>query len=184
MEYVYKHYYRFCCCLIRVEWRDEVVENYEDDRMISQIETSLADSMSDDIYKSRDIFQSRDSDTSDDMCISNDVYREPDIAGPVPMSRAEYIRQAREACHRQLNLTSKEVKYHEEPNENIPSYELASYNGLMLRSVCAIVIFLIIFAIDKLDIKVGSFSSGYIKDFVTTNKTLEYLENLVVGWLK
>lgn len=169
------------------------METYEDDRMISQIETSLASSMSDDIYQSRDIFQprdtyqSRDAYQSDDIYISNDVYQGQDIAQAIPMSRAEYIRQAREACHKQLNLDPKEVKggrYREEPNENISSHELASYHGLILRSLCAIVIFIIIFAIDKLDIKVGSFSSEYIEDFVTTNKTLEYLENLVVTWLK
>ena len=174
----------FVIVLVEFEWRVEEVESYEDDRMISQIETSLASNMSDDIYQTRDIFQPRDRYGSDDIYISNDEYGGPDFVEPVPMSRAEYIRQAREACHRQLNLDPKQVRVYEEHKENISSNELASFNGLIIRSVCAIVIFLIIFAIDKLDAKIGDFSSAYIKDFLTTNKTLEYLENLVVTWLK
>jgi hypothetical protein len=170
-----------------LEWRGEEVGSYEDDRMISQIETSLASNMPDDVYQSKDIFQPRDTYQSDDIYVSNDVYRGPDIVEAVPMSRAEYIRQVREACHRQLDIDPKQVKQfkaHEEGKEYLSNNELASYHGLIIRSVCAIVIFIIIFAIDKLDVKVGSFSSAYIKDFVTTNKTLEYLENLVVTWLK
>lgn len=154
------------------------MESYEDDRMISQIETSLASNMSGDIYQSRDVYQPKD------IYPSNDIYRGADIVDVEPMSRAEYIRQAREACLRKLDLDPKQVKVYEENKEKFSSNELASYHGLIIRSVCAIVIFVIIFAIDKLDVKIGSFSSAYIKDFVTTNKTLDYLESLVVTWLK
>ena len=86
------------------------MESYEDDRMVSQIETSLASSMSDDFYRSKDIYQSKDTYPSDDMYISNDVYKAPYIVEAEHMSRAEYIRKARESCLRQLDLDPKQAK--------------------------------------------------------------------------
>jgi hypothetical protein len=133
------------------------------------------------------------------------------------ISRAEYIRQAREACLRQLSsiqvynkpyesnymdseeqvaeqLNHKRTKlmnlFHsdtEDKNssqeENTPQ-ELASYRSLIIRCVCAIVLFLSIFLIDKFNFKVGNLTPGMIQEYVTGKDTLQVLENIVVTWLK
>ena len=138
------------------------------------------------------------------------------------LTRAEYIRQAREACLRQLSsqqLYSKpyEVNYMKADNDNAEKYspkkenvlalypnasgeedqleedlseeipkehEIAAYRSLIIRSICAILLFLCIFAFDKFNIKIGDFTDNMIKEYVTGNDALKNLENFLVTWLK
>lgn len=133
------------------------------------------------------------------------------------MTRAEYIRQAREACLRQLSNTQiysrpYDVNYMEaeappsEPvvskkakawklfqEETIPSnlskgedtpQEIASFRGLIIRTICAIVLFVSVFIFDKLEMSIGKFSPQIIQAYITGNDSLQQLENFFVAWLK
>ena len=141
--------------------------------------------------------------------VSNDYINEAPM-----ISRAEYIRQARESCLRQLSnvqLYSKpyDINYMEPdiPSEQLsdknshamnlfhnapenhtltknPEQQLASFRSILIRSVCAIILFLSIFALDKFHVKAGNVSNQVIKEYVTGNDALKDLENIIVGWLK
>ncbi|HKL98505.1 MAG TPA: hypothetical protein VJZ06_01200 [Mobilitalea sp.] len=126
------------------------------------------------------------------------------------LSRAEYIRQAREACIKQMNVApsvgrnledrgeedstshseqvpKKKVKgmklFREDVGDN-EAYEEASFRALIIRTVCAIVIFLSIFIIDKFNIKLGDFSNQTIQEFVTGKDSISELEEMIVSFLK
>ena len=150
--------------------------------------------------------------TKDTMNESYEYYN------PQPtLSRAEYIRQAREACLRQLNITqtSHPIYAYQEAEQNDGKksltekkkvnrlrlfgentyteemieqgetpQELASFRALIIRSVCAIVIFLAVFIIDKFEITIGEFTFEKVKEYVTGKDTLKALENIIVTWLK
>ena len=62
--------------------------------------------------------------------------------------------------------------------------ELASFRALIIRTVCAIVIFLAVFIIDKFEIKIGEFTFEKVREYVTGKDTLKALENIIVTWLK
>lgn len=127
------------------------------------------------------------------------------------LSRAEFIRLAREACLRQLNAIEsssgsgdiyigneemhnsffgkkrkdKAAKLFQEgkAEENMPE-EIASYKSLIIRTVCALVIFLSIFIIDKIKVNWGKFSYETIRQYVTGNDHLKEIEDVIVSWLK
>lgn len=126
------------------------------------------------------------------------------------MSRAEYIRLAREACLRQLytmestsgshsyigsdelnnpfSVRRKKDKveklFQEGRDEDVLSEELAAYKSLIIRTVCAIIIFMSIFLIDKFRVKVGNFSYETIRQYVTAFDQMEKIEEKIVSWLK
>lgn len=195
--------------------------NY-DDKIIHQIETNLSNNMNDNLFSTglekvnvEDVV-----DTDMQYVDSPMSYTQSSIP---PLSRAEYIRQAREACLRQLHSVPRQPKVYEdysfdaEPqtqeklnkkkgkglglfsdgstnrmqawadsklHEEASPQEIASYRALIIRTVCAVLIFLCIFAIDKLDIEIGKFSTTIIRDYVTGNDTLKKLEEYVVTWFK
>jgi len=128
-----------------------------------------------------------------------------------PISRAEYIRLAREACLKQLNALEyspdRDYSYigNEETHNSLfgrkkkdkvarlfqegkevsdSSEELAAYKSLIIRTVCAAVIFLSIFLIDKIKLEWGKFSYETIRQYVTGNNHLKTLEEIIVSWLK
>lgn len=177
------------------------MDTKSEDKMIRQIEKNLTDQINEEY-----------------PLYSNDYINKE----PVTMSRAEYIRQARESCLRQLSNTqvySKpyDVNYMNMENmkqetplpkksknwnlfhvgsqdnlvkseksaieENTPQ-EIASFHSLVIRTVCAIVIFITIFVINKFDINIGAITADSIREYVTGNDKLQELENLVVTWLK
>ncbi|HKL80743.1 MAG TPA: hypothetical protein VJ888_09960 [Mobilitalea sp.] len=132
-------------------------------------------------------------------------------AGAYPqLSRAEYIRQAREACLKQMNLApsggrsfedrgeedstshseqalKKKVKGMKLLREDVgddEAYEEASFRALIIRTVCAIVIFMSVFVIDKFDVKLGNFSNQTIQEFVTGKDSITELEDMIVSLLK
>lgn len=132
----------------------------------------------------------------------------------IPVSRAEYIRQARESCLRQLStmqstaraydsyyldsaLQNAEVEqnkkarpYHplqdgmSENTEEDSLKEIAAFRFLIIRTVCAFVIFLSIFLIDRFDFKIGEFTSSKIQSYVSGNDSMKQLEEYVITLLK
>ena len=127
------------------------------------------------------------------------------------LSRAEYIRQAREACLRQMNATpavlrgagnaieeneflhpaiSAKKKLKEDQllikhvDEEDSTLEAAAYRSLMIRTVCAVMVFLSIFLIDKFKLKFGDFSFKTVEELVRGKDSLAALEDLIVSWLK
>jgi len=140
-------------------------------------------------------------------CISNT---------PITISRAEYIRQAREACLRQMSDSQVYCRPYDsnyieavdtslsQPNgkknhplrlfgEGIESYarkeegsaqEIAAFRALIIRTVCAIVLFLLVFLIDKFDLVLGKVTPELIQAYITGNDTLQELENFVVALIK
>lgn len=126
------------------------------------------------------------------------------------LSRAEYIRLAREACLRQLysaessagsgdnyagqdeiynpffgkKRKEKVAKLFQDGTEDVLPDEIASYKSLIIRTVCALVIFLSIFIIDKVKLKWGNFSYETIRHYVTGYNQLDEIEEKIVSWLK
>ena len=220
-----------------------------EDKMYHQIEKSLSDSINENLFlngnspalqadklpavrSSREMQPaeiSRGSNNMQPAQISraanniSPVYRqEADYIDQQPiLSRAEYIRQAREACLRQLSnqsiqimdacnpesieqqpdvINKKKVRAmqlfkdsdrgfgllrdgEQEEELNSPQ-EIASFRSLIIRMVCAIVLFLAVFLIDKFNFSVGGFSKSVIREYVTGKDVFEKLEQLVVAWFK
>lgn len=125
------------------------------------------------------------------------------------MSRAEYIRLAREACLRQLyametpvssdsyideeihnsffgkKKKDKVAKLFQDGNEEVNiQEEIASYKSLIIRTICAVVIFMAIFIIDKVKLNWGNFSYETIKHYVTGYNQLAEIEEKIVSWFK
>ena len=194
--------------------------NFED-KIINQIETGLSNQMNESLFTTG-LEKINSSDTQENAEYADRNYDYIGNQMP-PLSRAEYIRQARAACLRQLNnIQDRTGSYEdysldtdtfaqEKPNkkkarglglfqegsspvqamsagsrgyeENLPK-EIASYRALIIRTVCAILIFLLIFAFDRFDLAIGQFTSESVREYVTSNDTLKKLEELVVIWLK
>ena len=170
------------------------MDSRSEDKMILQIERNLSDQMEEEypLYSNEHINKT-----------------------PVTISRAEYIRQAREACLQKLSDTQLysrpyDVQYMDSESMNSVQsparkmkwnlfqeggsnsklkkedspQEIASFHFLIIRTVCAIVIFLAIFVIDKFDFHIGALTPDLVQEYVTGNDQLEKLEDLVVTWLK
>lgn len=171
--------------------------------MYTQAQKSITNNLNDKLFVPIEII---DNSTYDD---SNDI-RIVDAIEP-KLSRAEYILQAREACLRQMNTLnttsrisnlyidddssaysnnerkkrSKVERLFDEGSgeENLPG-EIASYRSLVIRTVCAVVLFISIFIIDKIKLSWGTFSYESIREYVTGNNQLRALEEVIVSWLK
>lgn len=173
--------------------------------------TAGSDAYSDDILKRDDLFDNKMID-NDNRKVNNDLAENNEHREERPvMSRAEYIRLAREACLRQLytlesssGLSNNYISNEEVHNsvfgkkkkdkiarlfqegkdtETIPE-EIASYKSLLIRTVCALVIFLSIFIMDKIKVKWGNFSYETIRHYVTGYNQLEKIEEIIISWLK
>ncbi|NLO08248.1 MAG: hypothetical protein GX129_00030 [Clostridiales bacterium] len=168
----------------------------------------IVDSISyeEDIVQKEPILLDKPYDDKIDVGSAMVEYREE---GP-RLSRAEYIIQAREACLRQMNTAdtssriydsyggaldsidsshgrkkrSKVERLFYEGEEEAPPEELASFRSLIIRTVCAAVIFLSIFIIDKVKVDWGVFSYEAIRQYVTGNNQLKALEEIIISWLK
>ncbi|MDF2943834.1 MAG: putative rane protein [Herbinix sp.] len=204
-----------------------------EDKMVRQIEKNLSNNINENLFLTGRIFEkdtkvnqtsiaespnSMSHTTETPMDYSANSYEYSNQNQPQSiLSRAEYIRQARESCLRQLSAMSagsstyntiypdadplnedilgrKKPKvakqFHEETivegeyrEVNTPQ-EIAAFRFLIIRMVCAIVLFLTIFLFDKFDFKVGTFTSEVIQEYVTGNDSMQDLENMLVTWLK
>lgn len=204
------------------------MDTKSEDTIVKQIEKNLSNNMNESLFLSGRVYESnkpmvkgfrtekpeetldKENEYEDYPLVSNE-----NIINSPTISRAEYIRQAREACLRQLsesqvysrpydvNYMDSETQTVEQMNnkkaklinlytneeeaavkeENTPQ-EIAAYRSLIIRSVCAIVLFLSVFIIDKFEIKIGDFTHSVIQEYVTGNDSLEDLEDIFVAWFK
>ncbi len=192
-----------------------------EDRIVHQIEKNLSNQINENLFitgraiedKHRAEYNSSAIEESMGAREGHNSIREKkeEADGAFPqLSRAEYIRQAREACLRQMNATpsvlrgagnaidenepllpalSMKRKQKEDPlfrseEEEDTGLEAASYRSLMIRTVCAVMLFLSIFLIDKFKMKFGDFSFKTVEELVRGKDGLAALEDLIVSWLK
>lgn len=203
-----------------------------EDNMVSQIEKNLSNNINENLFLTGKVFENSKSLTKKKYLqeheqateeLKADSQEYPLVSTehisdtPISLSRAEYIKQAREACLRQLSnnqVYSKpyEVNYLDtetgsseteiskkpahwklfpdsthpagaEVDENNPQ-EVAAFRSLIIRTVCAIVLFISIFIIDKFELKVGNLTNNVIQEYITGNDSLKALEDVIVTWLK
>ena len=62
--------------------------------------------------------------------------------------------------------------------------ELLSYKSLVIRTVCALVIFFSLFIIDKIKFELGNFTYETIRHYVTGFNQMDIIEEIIVSWLK
>lgn len=198
-----------------------------EDNMLSQIEKNLSNNINDNLFLTGKVFdssrltentylqeqeQASDSGVCDYPLVSNEHISDMTI----PLSRAEYIKQAREACLRQLSnsrvyarpyeldytdmdtsspdiIADRKDEHWKPFSDNISKkgagddaspQELAAFRSLIIRTICAVIIFISIFIIDKFDFKIGSLTNSKIQEYITGNDTLKALEDIFVTWLK
>jgi hypothetical protein len=73
----------------------------------------------------------------------------------------------------------------ENPSEEANSpQEIASFQSLIIRTVCAIILFVGLFLIDKFNFSIGTFSKAMIREYVTGKDFFEKMEEIVVTWFK
>lgn len=209
-----------------------------EDTMVRQIEKKLSDHMNENLFLAGRSYDNNSAGTnknalvksSEQAALSEESRDYPlvsyeYISNSPGISRAEYIRQAREACLRQISsiqiysrpyevnymdveaapeeqLNQKKAKVmrmfrsdeesatREEATKDVASREagnardVLSYRSLIIRSVCAIVLFISIFLLEKFNIEIDNFSHHMIKEYVTGNDALKQLESILVTWLK
>ncbi len=193
-----------------------------EDRIVHQIERNLSNHINENLFASGRVLEDKEA-AEHNNAVLEGTFRvregrnshaviskeEAEPAFP-PLSRAEYIRQAREACLRQMNVSpsisrgigtgmeesellhpalspkkkKREEQIYRPVSEEDSSLEAAAYRSLMIRTICAIMIFLSIFLIDKFKMKIGSFSFQTVEEFVRGKDSLAALEDLIVSWLK
>ncbi|MBH1940985.1 hypothetical protein I5677_08790 [Mobilitalea sibirica] len=193
-----------------------------EDRMYRQIEKSLSNNINENLFLTGRILEEKKNSvvTPEEVAsrkITSEVLKADEIT-PITtdsekrfaqLSRAEYIRQAREACLRQMNaaqntrtvdtyfhdndmyhqdkLTKKRSRalnlFQDSNMEEESEQEIASFRFLIIRMVCAIIIFLCIFAVDKFQVKWGSFNHEVVQEFVTGKDQMNKLESIIVSWL-
>ena len=120
------------------------------------------------------------------------------------LSRDEYIRIARESCTRNLGYNGG-TKNHGKMNKGYaytekirpwdqsePSHRselvdshftIAPFKvkSLLIRLICALVLFLSIFLFDKFDLKVKTFNSKNIQEMVSSNQSIDEAETFFVN---
>lgn len=203
-----------------------------EDTMVRQIEKNLSNNINDNLFLTGRIAENNRLPMKDKYDMEAEAKKtgagDPDYplvsydyisTIPTTVSRAEYIRQAREACLRQLSnvqlysrpydvnymdaavegtqqqqLEHKKAKvwklFHDStfpegrPAEENSPQEIAAFRSLIVRMVCAIVLFLAVFLIDKFEFKLGNITHTMIREYVTANDTFQGLEDIFVTWIK
>jgi hypothetical protein len=202
-----------------------------EDKMVRQIEKNLSNNINENLFLTGRIFEQDTKEIQNTMMNRSDTslqttenpanysvasYDYTNQPSSI-LSRAEYIRQARESCLRQMSalqsgtatynniypdadpqsaelLGRRKAKvmklFHEDAGnekmhreENTPQ-EIASFRFLVVRTVCAVLLFLTIFILNKFDITIGVLTPDVVKEYVTGNDTLQEIENIMVTWLK
>ena len=203
-------------------WKEGPMDIHVDEKIYNQIEKNLNNNINQNLFSSgreleveqklsssvtamntSNVIEEQNSPTSDYLNSNSDY-----INSSPALSRAEYIKQAREACLRQLSAMQSshpfEVYQSEAVVENVDQIskkksmsllkekveeeeseqEIVAFRSLMIRTICAVVIFLSLFVFDKLEVKLGGFSYEVVREYVTGNNQLEALENIFVSFLK
>ncbi len=205
------------------------MDTHMEDKMYRQIEKNLSNNINENLFSTGNLYEKEEQPVRS-LAVANHPYPEKkqemqpyaqewDIYenhNQPAITRAEYIRQAREACLRQLSITQNEGRvydsyyqeagetqgeqekkkakamklFHEETGHkkaadaDATPQEIASFRFLVIRMVCAIVLFVSVFIIDKLELKFGGFSYDLIRQYITTKDSLVGLQNWIVTWLK
>ena len=120
------------------------------------------------------------------------------------LSRDEYIRIARESCTRNLGYNGGSKNHNGKMNkgyanaekirpwdQSVPSHRpeltdsfvLAPFKvkSLLIRLICALVLFLSVFLFDKFDLKVKTFNSKNIQEMVSSSQSIDDAENFFVN---
>lgn len=121
------------------------------------------------------------------------------------VSRDEYIRLARESCTRNLSPNGSNRNHGGNKNkgyintdkmktwDKAEDYHKSDFadtgikmapitiKSLLIRVICAMLLFLTIFIIDKFDVKIKTFDSNYIKELVSSNQTIDEAEHFFVS---
>lgn len=198
-----------------------------EDKMVQQIERNLHNNIDENLFLTgpvydKDRLQRKGTNLGAKKALPNEketVEENPLVSleyhnPAIPVSRAEYIRQARESCLRQLStmqstaraydsyyldsaLQNAETEQTKKPRTNRLFYEgseaakdedslqeIAAFRFLIIRMVCALILFLSIFLIDKFDFKVGEFTSAKIEEFVSGKDNMKQLEEYVITLIK
>ncbi len=125
------------------------------------------------------------------------------------LSRDEYIRMARESCNRNVGYNSSNAKNHGtnknkgymnsekfrtwDQADSMNRYNLSesgfnmtnvNLKSLLIRTICALILFLAVFIFDQFDLKVNTFNTKYIKDMVTSSQSIEQAEDYFVSFFK
>ena len=194
-----------------------------EDKIVHQIEKNLSNNINENLFGTgRLIEDKKQSEHNNSVFVDSAKVRdgknsliekgreETDLSLP-QLSRAEYIRQAREACLRQMNATpsvlrgagnaideneilhpallgkkkqKEDLLLFNTAEEEDNALEAAAYRSLMIRTICAVMLFLSIFLIDKFKMKFGDFSFKTVEELVRGKDSLAALEDLIVSWLK
>lgn len=114
-------------------------------------------------------------------------------------SREELIRMARESCARNMypdGMSSREynsLKYKDNfydakmNHKNTVSDRertkpaLAGVKFFLIRLICAGIVFMAVFAMDKMNLKLYSFDSGFVLKCISTNEGLEAAQDYAVS---
>ncbi len=194
-----------------------------EDKIVHQIEKNLSNNINENLFGTGRLIEDKKQAEHNNSMVEDSAKlrearyglierdREEADASLPQLSRAEYIRQAREACLRQMNATpsvlrgsgnaidenellhpaltaKKKLKEDQllinHADEEDTVLEAAAYRSLMIRTVCAVMIFLSIFLIDKFKMKFGDFSFKTVEELVRGKDSLAALEDLIVSWLK
>lgn len=204
------------------------MDTKNEDTIVRQIEKNLSNNIKENLFLAGSLYESsfpeRRASSNHTQEASGGAASEADyplvshdyMSNTQAISRAEYIRQAREACLR--NLSNQQIYSHaydvnymnqetfdteqegkkpgvlrlfhdnarnkEEAEEGNNPQELAAFRFLIIRTVCAVLIFLAIFLIDKLELKIGGITHHMIKEYVTGKDTLQVLEDIILTWIK
>lgn len=141
------------------------------------------------------------------MCIGSMEVKMDNQNDYMVPSREEYIKLARESCLKNLGNNPRETdsnKNNKVKSVSLPySYEKNDYGrdsffipseklninqkwmrNLLIRSICALVLFLTIFLIDKFEIKYKDLSSQSIETIVTSSKGFDATEDYFVNLFK
>ncbi len=202
---------------------DKMIE----DKMVKQIEKNLSNNLNESLFMTGRLYDKEQLanslplvGTKEDLTQLSNSEEQPivsfDYSNPVSISRAEYIRQARESCLRQLSTVQSTARAYDsyyldtmpqttEPvetgkskslnlfhndaqnqadNDTESQQEVMAFRLLVIRMVCAIIIFLSVFLIDRFDLKLGQVSADTIQEYVTGKDTFEELENKFITWLR
>ena len=196
-----------------------------EDKILHQIEKNLSNNINENLFATGRVYDekrvpARIVASTENSLVAKEVQSElPDTVGEpwdnnssMPqLSRAEYIRQAREACLRQMNSMQvmnkgmdlpveendilhpalslkRRTKIEKQPQdttqEDNSAQEAAAFRFLIIRTICAIVIFISIFMKDKFNFKIGDFSTQKVQELVMGKDNLMELEDLIVSLLK
>lgn len=201
-----------------------------EDNILSQIEKNLSNNINENLFLTGRVFEGGNTLTKKKFLqeheeksknLSSDKEEYPlvskeHISDIPPLSRAELIRQAREACLKQLNESQSYSRPYEPSyisletaNTDVPAVkkgghfrlfsdgfrsdkgrdeaspqEIAAFRSLVIRSICAVILFLCLFIIDKFELKIGDITNTKIEEYITGNNALKALEDMFVAWLK